>query len=135
MKYIRILAVFFLVLWALMWLSGCSRAQYVPVETVRTDSVYLTKIQRDSVTRYDSIYIKERGDTVWLEKYRYLWRDRLVRDTLYVFRTDSVQVPLPVERKLTPWQQFKVELGGWAAGALSLALIVIAWLVYRMRRR
>ena len=116
-------------------LAGCRPTQYVPVETVRHDTVYRDRVRRDSIARYDSIYITEKGDTVRVEKYRDLWRDRLVRDTLYVFRTDSVQVPLPVERKLTPWQQFKVELGGWAAGALSLALIVIAWLVYRMRRR
>ena len=120
---------------ALLLLAGCKQVQYVPVETTSRDTVYRDRVQRDSILRYDSVYIKEKGDTVWMEKYRYLYRDRLVRDTLYIFRTDSVQVPYPVERKLTPWQRFKVELGGWAAGALSLALIVIAWLAYRMRMR
>ena len=119
----------------LLLLAGCRQIQYVPVETARRDSAYSQQVQRDSIVRYDSIYIRERGDTVRVEKYRYLWRDRTVRDTLYIFRTDSVQVPYPVERKLTPWQRFKVELGGWAAGALSLALVVIAWLVYKMRKR
>lgn len=135
MKYIRILAVFFLVLWALMWLSGCSRAQYVPVETVRTDSVYLTKIQRDSVTRYDSIYIKERGDTVWLEKYRYLFVDKLRRDTLYVCRTDTIRVPYPVERELTAWQQFRLDVGGYAVCAVVVTILTaVGYLVYKLKK-
>ena len=120
---------------ALLLLACCKQIQYVPVETARRDTVWRDRVQRDSILRYDSIYVKEKGDTVRVEKYRCLYRDRLVHDTLYIFRTDSVQVPVPVERKLTPWQRFKVELGGWAAGALSLALIVIAWLAYRMRMR
>lgn len=132
MKAIRIII---LATAALLLLAGCRQVQYVPVEAVSRDTVWRDRVQRDSILRYDSVYIKEKGDTVRVEKYKYLWRDRLVRDTLYIFRTDSVQVPAPVERKLTPWQRFKVELGGWAAGALSLALVVIGWLVYRMRRR
>ena len=120
---------------AVLVLAGCKQVQYVPVETASRDTVWRDRVRRDSILRYDSVYIKEKGDTVWMEKYRYLYRDRLVHDTLYVFRTDSVQVPVPVERKLTPWQRFKVELGGWAAGALSLALVAIAWLAYRQRRR
>jgi len=36
-------------------------------------------------------------------------------------KVDSVQVPYPVERKLTRWESMKMELGGWAFGGLIMA--------------
>ncbi len=38
--------------------------------------------------------------------------------------TDSVQVPYPVEKQLSRWQQMKIELGGWAFGMVIISLIV-----------
>lgn len=135
MKYIRILAVFFLVLWALMWLAGCSRTQYVPVETVRRDSIYLTQIQRDSIYKYDSIYIKERGDTVFVDRYKYLFVDKLRHDTLYLSRTDTVRVPYPVERELTRWERFRLDVGGYAVCAVVVTiLIVVGYTVYKLKK-
>ena len=123
-------------IWGIVLLTGCKSVKYVPVETVRFDTTYINKVQRDSVVRYDSVYVREKGDTVWLEKFRYVYRDKLVRDTLYVNRTDSVRVPYPVERELGRWERVKMELGGWAFGIIIVAaLVVVGWLVYRMRRR
>ena len=36
---------------------GCKQVQYVPVETVRLDSIYLTHILRDSIVRYDDVAV------------------------------------------------------------------------------
>lgn len=124
------------VLAVLSLLTGCRQVKYVPVETVRFDTTYINKVQRDSVVRYDSVYVREKGDTVWLEKFRYVYRDKWRTDTLYVNRTDSVRVPYPVERELGRWERVKMELGGWAFGIIIVAaLVVVGWLVYRMRRR
>ena len=117
-------------------LCGCRQTQYVPVVTILHDSIYLTQMQRDSILRYDSIYVRDAGDTVWLEKYKYLYRDRWRVDTLVSVRTDTVGVPYPVERKLTRWERVKMEAGGYAIviGAV-LVLVIIGWLVYRIRRK
>ena len=117
-------------------LCGCRQMQYVPVVTVLHDSIYIAQVQRDSILRYDSIYVRDAGDTVWLEKYKYLYRDRVRVDTLVSVRTDTVSVPVPVERKLTRWERVKLEAGGYALviGAL-LVLVIIGWLVYRIRRK
>jgi hypothetical protein bacD2_02365 len=44
-----------------------------------------------------------------------------------VIKTDSVQIPYPVEKALTRWQKAKIELGGWAFGGWAFGgLICIA---------
>lgn len=117
-------------------LCSCRSVKYVPVETVRTDSIYINQVRRDSIYRHDSIYIRDKGDTVWVEKYKYLFVDKLRHDTLYLSRTDSIRVPYPVEKELNRWQQMKLELGGWAFGIIITAALTIAgWIVYKSRKK
>lgn len=108
-------------------LWSCQSVKYVPVETVRTDSIYINQVQRDSIYRHDSIYIREKGDTVWMEKYKYIYRDKIVRDTMYINRTDTIRESYPVEKELTHWQQIKLELGGWAFGIIIVFILTILW--------
>ena len=62
------------------------------------------------------------------------------RDTIYVPQQEvyvdrRVEVPVEVEAKLTKWQHFKQDIGGWAIGALSaVVLALIGWLLWRMKR-
>lgn len=136
MKYIRILAVFFLLLWALLWLTGCKQVQYVPVETVRLDSIYLTQTLRDSIVRYDSVYVRDKGDTLYVERWKYLYRDKVRVDTMVSVRVDTLAVPYPVEKKLTRWERVKMEAGGVAIGGFFLLLAaIVAYIVYRSRRK
>ena len=130
-------SIFLLYLLALFFLlCGCRQTQYVPVVTILHDSIYLTQMQRDSILRYDSVYVADKGDTVWLEKYKYLYRDRWRVDTLVSVRTDTVSVPYPVERKLTRWERVKMEAGGVAIGGFFLLLAaIVAYIVYRSRRK
>ena len=130
MKWIKILCL-------LVLTAGCSSVRYVPVETIRRDSVYITQIRIDSVVDRDSIYIKEwaKEDTVFIDKVKWKFRDRWRQtvDTLQVVRVDSVQVPYPVEMKLNKWQSFKQDVGGLAIGLVLSAVIVFAvwWLIRR----
>lgn len=113
---------------------SCRTVKYVPVETVKVDTTYINKLQRDSIYMLDSVYVKEKGDTVYIEKYKYLYRDKLVRDTLYMAKTDSIQVPYPVEKELTRWQQFRINFGGWAIGIVIIAIFVmVVWMIYRLK--
>ena len=86
-------------------LYSCKSIKYVPVETTKTE--YRDKIIRDSVTRYDSVYMKEKGDTLILERYRYLYKNSIIRDTTII--RDTIQVPYPVEVS----KQVKAPLSGW----------------------
>ena len=123
----------------MLLLTGCKSIQYVPVETVRTE--YVTKtdtfIQKDSVFCHDSVYIHSKGDTVWYEKWHTRYIDRVeykVRTDSFI-KTDSIQVPYPVEKKLTKWQQVKIDWGGEAIVALVIVLFIVIWLVIKRLQR
>ena len=62
----------------------------VPVETVRTEDV--NNIQYDSIHVIDSIDRFIKGDTVFLYKYRDVFKYKYKTDT--VVKVDSIQVPV-----------------------------------------
>ena len=113
--------------------AGCKTVtEYVPVETVRTEYRDRLTERIDSVWLRDSVYVAEKGDTVTIERWR--WRERYscLHDTCYIGRTDSVAIPYPVEKKLTRWQQTKMDFGGMAMGVVGLCvLFVVLWLIRR----
>lgn len=50
-------------------------------------------------------------------------------------KSDTIRVPYPVERKLSRWEQAKMDFGGMAIGATVLLVVfVIAWLIKRYAR-
>ena len=132
----RTSAIFLLYVLAIVCLlCGCKQVQYVPVETVRLDSIYLTQTLRDSIYKYDSIYVRDKGDTVFVDRYRYLFVDKLRRDTMYISRIDTLRVPYPVEKELTRWQQFRLDVGGYAIFAVVIViLIVVGYMVYKLKK-
>ena len=119
-------------------LFGCKSVKYVPVESVRTDSVYVDRFTRDSVYLRDSVWVNRWvvGDTVYQDKVVYKWRyrDRWRHDTVAVTRRDSVQVPLPVERELGWWQQTRLKMF-WPLVAVVVVLTVAVWWMVRMARK
>lgn len=115
---------------ALLLLFGsCRSIRYVPVETIRTDSLYLSVHERDSIHIKDFVYIKEKGDSVIVDKRHTVYRDRRTRDTIYIEKEKEVMVPYPVEKELTWWQKTKLELGEFSIGIILVLLIVIIWMV------
>lgn len=118
-----------------MTVSGCTTTKYVPVETVRTE--YQDNIREihttDSVMNTHFVYIN--GDTVidWRDRIR--WRDRLVHDSIYIERNDTIREPYPVERELTRWEQTKMDFGGIAMGVcLGLLCVAVVWLIKKFRK-
>lgn len=120
---------------AFVGMVSCRSIRYVPVETTKTDSVYFNKLVHDSIIIKDSVYVKEKGDTIYQYKYKYIYKDKSVHDTLYIERTDSVRVPYPVEAQLTRWQQIKMNTGGYAlAIGFFVIIIVFARFVIKLKK-
>lgn len=112
-------------------LTSCRSIKYVPVETVKTEYKTRDSIRFDSIYEHDSIFLFVKGDTVYKEKYRYKYRYLTINKTDTVMKTDSVQIPYPVEKQLTRWQQMKIELGGWAVGVIVILSIVLMLKLFR----
>lgn len=106
-------------------LYSCKSIQYVPVETTKRDTTYLSQTKIDSIYHRDSIYVERKGDTVYLSKYKYLYKYIEKHDTLWREKVDTIQVGYPVEAQLTKWQKIKINIGEYLITAIAL---VIIWL-------
>lgn len=111
---------------------GCSLVRYVPVESVRTDSVFVYRNVTSALTIKDSVYIDKTRDTVRVVIYKYVGERYDKTDTVYINKTDSVAVPYPVERELGKWEQAKMDYGGKAMAILAALFVVVIY--YRLRR-
>lgn len=118
----------------LIGLGACRSVRYIPVESVRHDSVVTILHHRDSIYQHDSVYIKERADTVLIERWHTRWRDRVSHDTLYISKVDTIRIPVPVERKLTKAERTYITIGKWSVGAVAgLVLSAICFIFFRRK--
>lgn len=124
-KYVLLFIISFL-------LAGCSLVRYVPVESVRTDSVFIYRNVTSALTIKDSVYIDKTRDTVRVVIYKYVGERYNKTDTVYINKTDSVAVPYPVERELGKWAQAKMDYGGKAMAILAALFVVVIY--YGLRR-
>lgn len=125
----KLLFLLFLVL-LLLLLSSCKTASntVVPVHSATHDTILLSKV------KYDSIYIdrwqriERKVDTVFCDRVKIEFRYRLLRDTVYKTRTDTIPVvkQVPVirkERYTPPFTKFLACLGIIALGASVIVLL------------
>ena len=134
---IKWLVVWMVILFVLALLASCRQVEYITVEKVRTDTTYITKWQKDSVWLHDSIRVREKGDSVWVERWHTQWRDRLRVDTIYRETHDTIPQPYPVEtikmveKELSWWQRLRLWIGN--IGLLGI-LGVIGYYGVKLRR-
>ncbi len=120
-------------------LTGCTSVCYVPVESVTHDSIYISRVERDSIHVHDSIYMEvvSKADTVYQTKYvqKVVYRDALRTDTMIVERVDTIRLPYPVERQLSKWEKIKLDFGGMLMGGIAIFALSAAamWLLRRKR--
>jgi len=111
-------------------LSGCKVIKEVPVEKIVEKTSYQDRVFRDSIYLRDSIRVETKGDTVFRDRYRYLYRDREIRDTLQVTVIDSIPYPVEVEKRLSRWEEAKMKVGGFAIPFIFVLLfIAVGWIV------
>ena len=117
---------------------GCKAKEVVTVERVRTDTLWQKQTRKDSVWVWchDSIVTKEKSDTVTVERWHWRdrWRERVVRDTIYRSRVDSVHIPYPVvkmvEKDLSTWQKVRMHTGEVVLAILGGGVV---WAIIRRR--
>lgn len=106
-------------------LCSCGAAR-VQTQTIYVrDTTYISKVQVDSVFRRDSVFVKEKNDSIYIYKEKVRDRYRLLRDTVYRHKIDSVYIDrvreVKVEKELTAWQRFRLN-GFWVLAAAVAAI-------------
>ena len=124
-----------LLLVVLLVLMCSCRTQYVPVETVRVETERVVDIQRDSIFIQDSVFVKEKNDTIYLTKWRVEYREALRIDTFNTVRVDSVNTIVEVEKRLTKWQKAKMNIGTGVLYAVPILIAVGVFVLYRKLKK
>ena len=115
MLYIKklILKTLFLLL-LLTTIISCTTTKIVevPVETVKTE--YIEQVKYDSIYSKDSIYIMQKGDTIYNNKIQYLYKYKYLRDTINI--TDTIPKIITVKdtqyiNQLYAWQKILIVIG------------------------
>lgn len=131
-------------LWLLGWataitllcaMCSCTSVQYVPVETVRTETERVVDIQRDSIYVLDSIFVREAHDTIYITKWRTEYKEALRIDTFNVERIDTLNTIVEVEKKLTKVQQLKMDVGAGVLYAVPILIAVGIFILYRKLKK
>lgn len=149
---------------ALCLVSCRTRIKYVPIAS-KTDSIYIDRLMpyplpADSASIRALMECDENGKVIlrWLDisntknvqlmfaidSLGNVISNMVVpRDTIYlpskeIYVDRKIEVPIEVERKLSKWEQFKMNVGGWAIGLLSGVLLlgigyVVVWLIKKRR--
>lgn len=110
-------------------LSSCITTKYVEVPVDRVKIEYRDRVSIDTIYRNDSTIIRENGDTVFLEKYKYIYKVKELKDTVNI--TDTITVVNTVEvtkevNKLYNWQIVLMTLGAFAI--VILLYDIIKWI-------
>lgn len=138
---------YYIILISTFW--SCRSVKYVPVES-KADSIVVEKLVEvqlppDSSTIRALLECDENGRVVlsWLDIANsrnaqaqltidslgnLLAKMRTQPDTVYLPSKEVVvskkeKVPYPVEKELTRWQQFKLDIGGWVFIAVGIYIL------------
>ena len=139
------------------------RTEYVKADTtglyegIRSllDFMFRREASSDSLIdrTKETVVLKENGDTARHDKERVVYvashREKELEHTvrqqdstikslrllLESAKSDSIPVPYPVEKRLTKWEQTKMDFGGFALGAVgAVVCIAVIWLIKKFRK-
>ena len=110
-------------------LIGCKSVQYVPVENTIVKTEYKNSISYDSIYFTDSVYIREKNDTVYIEniKYRYKYVsniDTIVKnDTITNTTIQEVEVIKEVNK-----------LKWWQTALMALGILFLVYIIIKIKK-
>lgn len=62
----------------------------VPIPQIKTEIKYIDKVKYDSIYLKDSVYIVQKGDTIYNNKIAYRYKYKYLKDTVTVNKTDTI---------------------------------------------
>ena len=119
-----------LILIFIFGLFGCKSIKYIPTSLVKDSILYVNSIKHDSIRQYvrDSIFIHQKGDTVFISKWHYdvKYKELIKNDTInskfYINKEKTVYI-----NKLNIFQKSMI----WVGSILSLLTIILGILKFK----
>lgn len=74
-------------------LSSCKvkeKIVEVPIPQIKTEIKYIDKVKYDSIYLKDSVYIIQKGDTIYNTKVAYRYKYKYLKDTITINKTDTI---------------------------------------------
>ena len=62
----------------------------VPIPQIKTEIKYIDKVKYDSIYLKDSVYIIQKGDTVYNNKVAYRYKYKYLKDTITINKADTI---------------------------------------------
>lgn len=62
----------------------------VPIPQIKTEIKYIDKVKYDSIYLKDSVYIVQKGDTIYNNKVAYRYKYKYLKDTITVNKNDTI---------------------------------------------
>lgn len=140
--------------WLTCLLCGCKSVEYVPIKEVRNvvleqNGMFGTNGFRwvdesTKVTIHDSVVVvvNQQGEEVSRKEFHEKETDREYREkyeellsmyeSLRSEKTDTIEVPYPVEKDLSRWEQTCVNYGGEAI--VTLVVMIVGLIIYVVRK-
>ena len=62
----------------------------VPIPQIKTEIKYIDKVKYDSIYLKDSVYIVQKGDTIYNNKVAYRYKYKYLKDTITINKADTI---------------------------------------------
>lgn len=152
MKYL----LFFVSIFFVIGIYSCKSVKYVPVDS-KSDSIVVEKLVEvplppDSATIKALLECDENGKVIlsWLDVANsknvqalltidslgnLLAKMKTHPDTVYLPSKEVIvlkkeKVPYPIEKELTRWQQFRLDVGGWSIAFIIISIFIVICRMY-----
>ena len=120
--------------------QSCRPQQLVPLPTddapqhATTQIEYRDKLIRDTTYVLDSVYIREKADTIFVTRWREKFTERIQTDTCYCLKSDTIRIVrrMYIKAPLTKWQTIKLKFG---EVFLIILLLLLAWIIYKLTHK
>ena len=88
----------------------------VPIPQIKTEIKYIDKVKYDSIYLKDSVYIVQKGDTIYNNKVAYRYKYKYLKDTVTVNKTDTITklqkiIEIKVKNQLNIVQKVLIYIG------------------------
>ena len=123
-----------LFLFIIIFAVTACKTKYIEVPRIHTEYIVRDSIRHDSISKIDSVYIRQIGDTIYIDKVHYLYRFLNLYKVDTIQRADTLTIvkTVEVEKKLSMLDRAYLAIGKNAVKVLMLSLIILVlYLLYK----